>query len=198
MENSIKDIINNSLDQVRSVVGADTIIGQPIRTESGTIIIPVSKISIGVATGGLDIPAKAEGGKQGFGGGGGTGVTVSPIGFLTVYADGSVEMLPLSPTQSSPIEHVADMLDHAPELIARIKSVFDTEEKKEEDPAQEQINELRAAAAAAAQAKLEDELRREQEAAEAEASLSKREKKALKKQQKKEEKLAKKEANKND
>lgn len=197
MENSIKDIINNSLDQVRSVVGADTIIGQPIRTESGTIIIPVSKISIGMATGGLDIPAKAEGAKQSFGGGGGTGVTVSPIGFLTVYADGSVEMLPLAPTQSSPIEQMADILDHAPDLIARIKSVFDSEEKKE-DPAEEQIKALRAAAEAAAQAKLEDDIRREQEAAEAAQPLSKKEQKAMKKLAKKEEKLAKKEANKKD
>ena len=177
MENSIKDIINNSLDQVRSVVGADTIIGQPIRTESGTIIIPVSKISIGMATGGLDIPAKAEGAKQSFGGGGGTGVTVSPIGFLTVYADGSVEMLPLAPTQSSPIEQMADILDHAPDLIARIKAVFTKKDDEDEIAALE--------AALAAQEALEQEIEGE--------NLTKKELKKLEKLQKKE---AKKEAKK--
>lgn len=172
MENSIKDIINNSLEQIRNVVDADTIIGQPIRTDSGTIIIPVSKVSVGMATGGLDLPMKGENSNKNFGGGGGTGVTVSPIGFLTVYPNGAVEMLPITPAQASPIEQVADILDQAPDIINRIKSVF-----VKDDPADEPEEIL--AAAAAATAKLEADIQSEK-------PLSKKEAKKLEKLQKKE------------
>lgn len=189
MENSIKDIINNSLEQVRSVVDADTVIGQAIRTDSGTMIIPVSKISVGMATGGLDIPAKGEGTNKNFGGGGGTGVSVSPIGFLTIYPTGAVEMLPIAPTQTSPIEQIADIIDRTPDVIARIKSVFSPFAAEEEE------GEIAAEAMAAAEAA---------EAAEAlaaevaeEAPLSKKEAKKLEKAQKKEAKKAAKEAKKN-
>ena len=172
MENSIKDIINNSLEQIRNVVDADTIIGQPIRTESGTIIIPVSKVSVGMATGGLDLPLRGENNNKNFGGGGGTGVTVSPIGFLTVYPNGAVEMLPIAPAQASPIEQVADILDQAPGIINRIKSVF------VKDEAEEDSEEILAAAAAAA-AQLEEDIENEK-------PLSKKDAKKLAKLQKKE------------
>ena len=180
MENSIKEIITNSLEQARTVVDADTVIGQPIRTESGTIIIPVSKVSIGMATGGLDLPAKDSSGSKNFGGGGGTGVSVSPIGFLTVYPNGAVEMLPIAPTQTTPIEQIADILDHTPDLIARIKSVFT--KKDAEDTA------AIMAAEAQAQAAIEAELAVE--------NLSKKEAKKLEKIQKKEAKKEAKEAKK--
>lgn len=178
MENSIKDIINNSLDQVRSVIDANTVMGQPIRTESGTVIIPVSKVSIGMATGGLDFPAKTEGRNKNFGGGGGTGVTVSPIGFLTVYPNGAVEMLPIAPTQTSPIEQVADILDHTPDIIERIKNLFAPKNTAEE--------EADAILAAAAIAQAEMEAKKAAEAAEAEPQLSKKEAKKLEKMKKKE------------
>ena len=62
-ESSIKEIIRNSLDQVRSIIDADTIVGKQIVTSSGMVIIPISKLSMGIATGGLDLPT-SEGGKK--------------------------------------------------------------------------------------------------------------------------------------
>ena len=192
MENSIKDIINNSLEQVRSVVDADTVIGQAIRTDSGTMIIPVSKISVGMATGGLDIPAKGEGVNKNFGGGGGTGVSVSPIGFLTIYPTGAVEMLPIAPAHTSPIEQIADIIDRTPDVIARIKSVFSPFAAEEEDAA---IAAEAMAAAEAAEAAAAAEALAAQVAEE--VPLSKKEAKKLEKAQKKEAKKAAKEAKKN-
>lgn len=122
-ESSIKQIINSSLEQIRTLIDADTVVGKPINTPSGTVIIPISKVSMGFASGGLDLPGDTDDSKN-FGGGGGTGVTVNPIGFLTVYADGRVEMLPLVQDKATPIEQVADLLDQAPEFINRIKAVL--------------------------------------------------------------------------
>ena len=141
-ESSIKEIIRNSLDQVRTIVDADTIVGKQIVTPSGVVIIPISKVSMGFASGGLDLPAKEKNAeKKNFGGGGGTGVTVSPVGFLTVTPDGVVELIPMVPEKTTPIEQIADIIDNAPSVIGRIKDVFmgavANSEKKEEEPADE-------------------------------------------------------------
>lgn len=124
-ESSIKEIIRNALEEVRSVMDADTIVGQPVKLDNGATIIPISKVSMGFASGGLDLPNKAEaGGKKNFGGGGGTGVSVVPIGFLTAFPDGRVELLPLKPEQSTAIEQVADIINRTPEIIGKIKDLF--------------------------------------------------------------------------
>lgn len=122
-ESALKNIIESSLEQIRSIVDADTVVGKQIITPSGTVIIPISKVSMGFASGGIDLPRKDALAKN-FGGGGGTGVSVTPIGFLTVYPDGRVEMLPMSRENITPLEQVADLLDHTPELINRIKALF--------------------------------------------------------------------------
>ena len=94
-DNKIQEIIAASLENIRSMVDANTVIGTPINTPSGTVIIPVSKISMGVTSGGIDTTNKKEEGKGllGFGGGGGTGLSVTPVGFLVVTADGRGRIL---------------------------------------------------------------------------------------------------------
>ena len=127
-ESSIKEIIQNSLEQVRTIVDADTVVGKQIVTPSGTIIIPISKVSMGFATGGLDYNGKNEPSDkaQNFGAGGGTGLTINPIGFLVVAPNGSVDMINVGmKNPSDPIEQVADLLERSPEIIAKIKSLFD-------------------------------------------------------------------------
>lgn len=175
-ESSIKQIINSSLEQIRTLIDADTVVGKPINTPAGTVIIPISKVSMGFASGGLDLPGEKDNTKN-FGGGGGTGVTVNPIGFLTVYADGRVEMLPLVQDKATPIEQVAELLDHAPDIINRIKSAVNNFGTSEND------------AEAAAIEEEYEEILREEIAAEEELSP-----KELKKRRKLEEKAAKKAA----
>ena len=58
------------------MVDANTIIGDPIPATGGTVIIPVSKVSVGIASGGVDYNGKDASPRQNFGGGGGTGLTV--------------------------------------------------------------------------------------------------------------------------
>ena len=59
-ESSIKEIIRNALEEVRTVMDADTIVGQPVKLDNGATVIPISKVSMGFASGGLDLPNKAE------------------------------------------------------------------------------------------------------------------------------------------
>ena len=70
-ENGIKTVMDTTMEKLRTMVDADTIIGNPIVVDKVTLI-PVSRISFGLATGGSDFPSKN--GQQLFGGGGGAGV----------------------------------------------------------------------------------------------------------------------------
>ncbi|MGN1345977.1 MAG: spore germination protein GerW family protein [Eubacteriales bacterium] len=134
--NKLGDITKTSLESIRSMLDANTIIGDPIETASGTCIIPISKISVGYASGGVDYPKKdtpVSNGKpvyNNFGGGGGTGITMTPVAFLVVSADGNVNLLNVNaPAASSAaptdtISQIVGFLERSPDLIDRIKGVL--------------------------------------------------------------------------
>ena len=150
-DNKISGIIETSLEKIRNVVDANTIIGTPINTPNGTTIIPVSKVMVGFASGGVDYlgkntkkaaekeSAKADNLPKNFGGGGGTGVTVQPVGFLVISADGNVQMLNVGTTNAGSndkIDQVANLIERSPDLISKIKAVFakdKNDSKKDEE-----------------------------------------------------------------
>ena len=131
-ENKLQDIIQTSLESLRTLVDSNTVIGNAIQTPSGTTIIPVSKISMGYASGGIDYNGKTTASKQNFGGGGGTGLSITPVGFLTVKADGSVEMVNISPSPAGTVEQVADVIERSPEIFAKLKAFFVKDKKKKD------------------------------------------------------------------
>ncbi len=135
-ENKLQELVQATLAQIRNMIDADTVIGTPIETASGTTVIPISKVSVGYATGGVDFNDKTGGAKdkpQNFGAGGGTGITVQPIGLLCISKDGDVEMVNIGvKAPSDPIEQLSDLIDRAPELIAKIKAIFAKDNAEEE------------------------------------------------------------------
>ena len=133
-ENKLQEIIAASLENIRSMVDANTVIGNPINTPQGTTIIPVSKVSLGFASGGLDYAGKSEEAVrariQNFGGGGGTGLSVVPMGFLVCNKDGEVDFINANAKfKPDPLDQITDFAEKAPDIIAKIKDIF----KKEED-----------------------------------------------------------------
>ena len=135
--NKISDIIKTSLENIRSVVDANTIIGNPITTPQGVTILPVSEVSVGFASGGFDYlgknATKAEHvGGNNFGGGGGSGLSVKPVAFIIISADGSVELMPIT-VPAAQKSDVAAIIDGAPALIDKIKSLFPKKKGEEEN-----------------------------------------------------------------
>ena len=59
-QTKISDIIESSLANLKEMIDANTVVGKPIDTGTGTVIIPISKVSMGFASGGLDYPGKKE------------------------------------------------------------------------------------------------------------------------------------------
>ena len=130
-DKKLSEVIQSSLDQIKSYVDADTIIGKEITTSNGTVIIPVSKLFVGYASGGIDYTGKAQNANN-FGGGGGTGVSVSPIAFLVVSPDGKVEILNVNePVNNDPVSQIVNLVERSPELIEKFKSIFAKEKSNE-------------------------------------------------------------------
>jgi len=134
-ENKISDMIKTSLANIREVVDANTIIGDPITAPGGTVILPVSKVTVGMASGGFDYASKkAEDQKlPHFGGGGGTGLSVIPVAFMVIHTDGEVELLNIQSAGEQGNDTVNALLTLAkksPDIIAKFKEMFGKKDAK--------------------------------------------------------------------
>ncbi len=129
MSEHISGLTENSMKNLKTLVDADTVIGNPITTPDGTMIIPVSKVSFGFATGGSDMAAKSP--KDVFGGGSGGGVTIQPLCFLVVK-NGDVKILHVNSNNSTG----AQALNMIPDVIDKISGIV-----KKDKPAAPQTSE---------------------------------------------------------
>ena len=123
-EHPIEGLMDVTLEKIKSMVDSNTIIGNPINMPDGTLILPVSKVSFGFAPGGSDFPSKTS--KQLFGGGGGAGVSISPIAFLVVRGN-SVRMLQLADTSNS-VDRAIGMM---PEMVDKVADLFGKNKKND-------------------------------------------------------------------
>ena len=133
-ENKLQEVVQSTLAQIRNMIDADTVMGTPVETASGTTLIPISKVAAGFATGGLDFNDKSGGSKdkpQNFGAGGGTGISVQPIGILAVSRNGDVELINIGvKNPTDPLEQISDIIDRSPEILAKIKAIFVKEDEE--------------------------------------------------------------------
>ncbi|MGN1094985.1 MAG: spore germination protein GerW family protein [Eubacteriales bacterium] len=138
-QNRISELIKESLESVRGLVDANTIIGNPINTPQGTVIIPISKISVGFAGGGNDYAGKnSPQGRNNFGGGGGTGVSVTPVGFLVINESGKAEMLTMNnPTGNDVGASVESIVNKLPSIVEKLKAALGKKKKDKEEKSEE-------------------------------------------------------------
>lgn len=126
MSNSIENLMDSTLSKLKEIVNADTIIGESINTPGGTVVIPVSKVSYGFASGGSDLCSNKTD-KNLFGGGNGAGVSISPVAFLVISGN-DVKLLQIESFSSS-LDRVISM---APDVIDKI-SKFLKKKKESKD-----------------------------------------------------------------
>ncbi len=111
-EHPIESIMDSAFGKIRALTDADIIVGNPIMTADGTSIIPISKISVGVVSGGGEYGERRE--SQPFAGASGAGMSVLPVCFL--ISDGkSVRMLNVG-SQSA----FDKIMDTVPEVVGSI------------------------------------------------------------------------------
>ena len=88
-EHPIQGMMGTAMQKIREMIDVNTIIGDPITTPDGTVIIPVSKVSFGFGSGGSDWPNKNTA-KDLFGGGAGAGISINPLAFLVISNGGQI------------------------------------------------------------------------------------------------------------
>ncbi len=113
-DNRINDLMDTTVEKIRSLVDTNTIIGAPINTPDGITVIPVSRVSFGFATGGNSGKRNVS-----FTGANGGGVKVEPMGFF-VIKDGTCRMISVSPPPSNTMERLVEMV---PDILDRIEDM---------------------------------------------------------------------------
>lgn len=117
MNNTIEEIIDTAFLRLKNMADADTVVGKPIETADGGVVIPVSKVSVGFVAGGGEYSEvtlagkKPEGKDFPFAGGSGAGLCVTPVAFVVV-ADGETKMFAID--QKSPMQKLWEMV---PEVV---------------------------------------------------------------------------------
>lgn len=128
-EKSAGAILSSTIDKIRNLVDTSTIIGEPINADNGVTIIPVSKVTYGFASGGADFPSKNT--NELFGGGGGAGVTITPVAFL-VISNGEVTLKHITAYDNA-AERVVNLV---PEMFDKVTGLVN-KAKKDSEPAAE-------------------------------------------------------------
>jgi len=134
-EHPIQGLMKTAMESIKEMVDVNTIVGDPVETQEGGVIIPISRIALGFAAGGSEFEGDKEHGRRNgdgeagsefpFGGGSGAGVSVQPVAFLVVQRD-QVRLLPVNG------QAIYDrLIDIAPDVITKVQNMFKTEKPKE-------------------------------------------------------------------
>ena len=91
-QNYLDELINSSIEKIKNLAETNTIIGDPIVSPTGKIIITVSKVSVGFVVGGGQYNSVNKKLPYPLAGGSGGGLSVSPIGFI-VEDDGGIKFI---------------------------------------------------------------------------------------------------------
>ncbi|WP_090774357.1 GerW family sporulation protein [Shouchella lonarensis] len=131
----IEGLMRTAMENIKAMVDVNTIVGDPVETPDGSVIMPVSKVGFGFAAGGSEFYIEGKEGEEGqhhpFGGGSGGGVSITPIAFLVVNSHG-VKMVHLDGSTHL-YEKLLDLAPQACEKIQRmLKCDHDACETKQE------------------------------------------------------------------
>lgn len=138
------------MENLKEMIDVNTIIGDPVETPDGSVILTVSKVGFGFAAGGSEFGNKQEskqssqGSQQGssdgakempFGGGSGGGVSITPIAFLVVSNTG-IKTIHLDNST-----HLYErILDLAPGVIDKLQHLMN--KNKQQSSTNTQTNEF--------------------------------------------------------
>lgn len=121
-EHPIQGLMDTAMSNIKAMVDVNTIVGDPVTTPDGTVIIPISTVSFGFGAGGTQFAAKTDSiapTEPMFGGGCGGGANVKPIAFLVV-GGGNIKLLPIS-DKVTPVDKIIDIV---PDVVDKVNGVF--------------------------------------------------------------------------
>ena len=60
-EHPIQSMMKTTMESIKEMVDVNTIVGEPVETPDGTVIIPISRVTFGFAAGGGDCTPDSQG-----------------------------------------------------------------------------------------------------------------------------------------
>jgi len=148
-EHPIESLMMTTMSSIQNMVDVNTIIGEPIESQSGITIIPISKVCFGFAAGGSEFSGETlkEYNKKNndeeieyklpFGGGAGAGVSIHPVAFLVIQ-DNNVKLM--SVDHDSCIDK---LLDYVPDLMQKMNEMFNKNIQQKEQRTNKIISEMK-------------------------------------------------------
>lgn len=115
MEQPIQGLMKTTMENIKDMIDVNTVIGDPVETADGTVIIPISKVGFAFVSGGGDVKGDEANPEKSFTGGSGAGVSVHPVGFLSVN-QGQLRMVPVNCNTT-----VDRLIDLIPIFISKIE-----------------------------------------------------------------------------
>ena len=123
MSQNLPNMLDNTIAKVREMVDVNSVVGEPITTDDGVTIIPISKVSIGLGGGGSDFVSKnANKQENPFGGGMAAGVKITPVAFL-VIKEGNIRMLPVAIPANTTADRIVELV---PDTLDKIANFVDS------------------------------------------------------------------------
>ncbi len=127
----IEVLMETAMNSINEMVDVNTIIGEPIETKNGMVIIPISKVCFGFAAGGsefkgetIDEYKRKEKEEEvqyrlPFGGGSGAGISINPVAFVIVQKD-TIKVIPIEHTSA-----IDKLMDFVPDLMEKVNGIVD-------------------------------------------------------------------------
>lgn len=129
MSHPIENIMKTTMEELKAMVDVNTIVGEPLISSDGTMIMPVSRVSLGFLSGGgeygkgesilrkNDNVEVVDDVKHPFAGVSAAGLSLTPIAFLVVN-NSSVKVLPAK--TDCTLDKVIEMV---PNVITQINEI---------------------------------------------------------------------------
>lgn len=132
LEQPVESLMRTTMENIKNMIDVNTVVGDAVETNDGSVIVPVSKVSFAFIAGGGELTGNQEKGerdvlKYPFAGGSGAGVTVQPIGFLAT-TNGQLKVIPVK--YSSAVDRIVDMV---PDLISNVENYLNKRKEQEEE-----------------------------------------------------------------
>ncbi len=142
-EHPIQGMMDTAMSNIKSMIDVNTIVGDPVTTPDGTVIIPISTVSFGFGAGGSEFKGAketpADEANPMFGGGCGGGASVKPVAFMIV-GNGTIKLLPATPNATSAdklASLIPEIFDKANDMISSVAEKIAKKKKKEKEQEQD-------------------------------------------------------------
>lgn len=130
VDDPVSRILEQAMGNLKSIIDVDTVMGDPVGLDDGSVIIPITKVSVGFVAGGGEYTVPCNHKKSAgypFSGGSGAGFSVKPIGFL-VGKDGAFKLISIQ--EESAYKKLAEIMSDLAKTYLKSQTKVNVAEAK--------------------------------------------------------------------